>query len=135
MATKKAEYYKFNQDGNVWDLYYFRTSADLIVETDSRKVLTGDERTKISDFLTTFNTANKLVQVGSGGKIPTSVIPTLPYLSTSGGTVSGNTTVVGTLSAERINATTQAYIIHLDAESIRVQSIDEVQDGINFNQS
>ena len=46
MATKKAEYFKFNQDGNVWDKYYFRTSADLIVETNDRKVLTGDERTK-----------------------------------------------------------------------------------------
>lgn len=75
MATKKAEYYKFNQDGNVWDLYYFRTSADLIVETNDRKVLTSAERTKISNFLTTFNTANKLVQVESGGKIPTGLIP------------------------------------------------------------
>ena len=89
MATKKAEYFKFNEDGNVWDLYYFKTSADLIAETNDRKVLTSDERTKISNFLTTFNTANKLVQVESGGKIPTSVIPTLPYLSTSGGTVNG----------------------------------------------
>lgn len=75
MATYKAEYFKFNEQSNVWDLYYFRTSADLIVETDSRKVLTGAERTKISDFLTTFNTENKLVQVESGGKIPTGLIP------------------------------------------------------------
>jgi len=105
MATKKAEYFKFNQDGNVWDLYYFRTSADLIVETDSRKVLTGDERTKISNFLTTFNTANKLVQVESGGKIPSGLIPDISdtYLKKNnpvfGGELGGNTGRFNNISA------------------------------------
>lgn len=115
MATKKAEYFKFNQDGNVWDLYYFRTSADLIVETDSRKVLTGDERTKISDFLTTFNTANKLVQVGSGGKIPTGLIPDISdtYLKknnpTFDGELRGNTGAFNHISA--YNSTNNRLVI------------------------
>ena len=96
MATYRAEYYKFNQAGNVWDLYYFRTSADLIVETTNKKVLTLDERTKISDFLTTFNDKNKLVQADGGGKILVDLVPDLSdiYLTKSGptftGTLSGN---------------------------------------------
>jgi hypothetical protein len=105
MATKKAEYFKFNQDGNVWDLYYFKTSADLIVETNDKKVLTSDERTKISNFLTTFNTANKLVQVGSGGKIPAGLIPDISdtYLKknnpTFDGELRGNTGAFNYISA------------------------------------
>lgn len=46
MATIKSEYYRFN--GASWDLHYFKTSADLIVETTSYKVLTADERTRIA---------------------------------------------------------------------------------------
>ena len=105
MANYRAEYYKFNQAGNVWDLYYFRTSADLIVETTNKKVLTLDERTKISDFLTTFNTANKLVQADGDGKILVDLVPDLSdtYLTKSGptftGTLSGNTGAFNGISA------------------------------------
>jgi hypothetical protein len=115
MATKKAEYFKFNQDGNVWDLYYFKTSADLIVETNDKKVLTGDERTKISNFLTTFNTANKLVQVGSGGKIPAGLIPDISdtYLKknnpTFDGELRGNTGAFNFINA--YNTTNNRLVI------------------------
>lgn len=97
MATYKAEYFKFDEGSNKWDLYYFKTSADLIVETASNKVLTSDERTKISNFLTTFNTTDKLVRVGSDGKILVDLMPDLSatYLTklapTFNGTLSGNT--------------------------------------------
>lgn len=114
MATYRAEYFKFNQAGNVWDLYYFKTSADLIVETNNKKVLTLDERTKISDFLTTFNEADKLVQLVSG-KIPTGLIPDLAdtYLTklapTFDGTLSGNTGAFNYINA--YNTTNKKLVI------------------------
>lgn len=94
MATIKSEYYRFN--GTDWDLFYFKTAADLIVETTTYKVLTAAERTKISDYLTTFNAANKLAQVEAGGKLPVGIIPDLSslYLTKNNPTFSG--TIFGT---------------------------------------
>ena len=74
MAIVKSEKYVWNSATNEWDLYYDKTSADNIVETSGAKVLTAAERTKISDYLTTFNAANKLVQLNGSGKIPSNLI-------------------------------------------------------------
>lgn len=94
MATIKSEYYRFN--GTSWDLIYFKTSADIIVETANYKVLTAAERTKISDYLTNFNEANKLALIDSGGRLPVSIIPpNLPYLPLNGGTITGELIVNG----------------------------------------
>lgn len=75
MAIKKAKYYRFN--GVEWDQFLFETSADLIVETQNYKVMTADERQKISNYLSTFNTANKLLQLDGSGLVPKE---RLPYL-------------------------------------------------------
>lgn len=94
MAAIKSEYYRFN--GTSWDLIYFKTSADIIVETANYKVLTAAERTKINDYLTNFNEANKLALIDSGGKLPVSIIPpNLPYLPLNGGTITGSLNVTG----------------------------------------
>jgi len=53
--------------GTEWVEYYFKTSADLIDETTTYKVLTADERTAISTYLTTFNVADKLVKINAAG--------------------------------------------------------------------
>ena len=45
-STYKSEYYRFN--GTDWDLILFKTSADMIVETTTKKVLTSEERARIS---------------------------------------------------------------------------------------
>lgn len=91
MATIKSEQYIWNKGTSTWDLYYHRTSADLIVETASYKVLTTAERTQISDYLTSFNVANKLVQLNASGQITVGMIPGgLDYLPLAGGTVTGD---------------------------------------------
>ena len=87
MATIKAEYYDFN--GASWDLVYFKTSADLIVETASYKVMTAGERALIENYLAGFNGADELALIGSDGKLPSSIIPALAYLSLAGGTLTG----------------------------------------------
>lgn len=74
MAIYKSEKYVWNSTTNTWDLYYDKTSADNIVETEGYKVLTASERNKISDYLSTFNVANKLVQLKEDGKIPSGLI-------------------------------------------------------------
>lgn len=93
MAAIKSEYYRFN--GTSWDLIYFKTSADIIVETANYKVLTAAERTKISNYLTNFNSPNKLALIDSVGKLPDNIIPALPYLPLNGGMITGNLTVDG----------------------------------------
>jgi len=91
MATIKSEQYIWNKIGNIWDLYYHRTSADLIVETSSYKVLTSAERTQISTYLTTFNIANKLLLLDGSGQISVGMIPGgLNFLPLAGGIMTGS---------------------------------------------
>src|SRR5690606_6257719 len=71
----KSKYYRFN--GTEWVQFLFETSADLIIETQNYKVMTADERQKISTYLTSFNKADKLVQLNSEGKIDVRLIPSL----------------------------------------------------------
>lgn len=93
MATVKAEYYRLN--GETWDLYYFKTTADIVAETENHKILTKAERTKITDNLTTFNAANKLLKLGTDGKVPTAQIPALGYLPIGGGALTGSSASIG----------------------------------------
>lgn len=131
MATIKSEYYRFN--GSDWDLHYFKTSADLVIETASYKVMTAAERTKISDYLTTFNAASKLAQIESGGKLPSGIIPALGYLPLTGGSLTGD------LNAQRISMSGNLVvggttfingIITSDNASIQFSS---GLDNVNFN--
>ena len=69
MAIYKSEKYVWNATTNTWDLYYNKTSADNIVETTGAKVLTSAERDKISDYLTSFNEASKLLMIDANGDI------------------------------------------------------------------
>ena len=69
MATFKSEKYVWNSETSTWDLYYDRTSADNIEETTNYKVLTLVERTAITDYLTTFNSANKLLKLNAIGDL------------------------------------------------------------------
>ena len=101
MAIIKSEYYRFNGSG--WDLHYFRTSADLILETDTKKVLTADERTLIAGYLTSFNGPGQLVKVNGNegleaGFIPSSLIPPLAYLSLDGGSIQNDLGVAGAIN-------------------------------------
>lgn len=135
MATYKAEYFKFDEGGNRWDLYYFRTSADLIVETTNRLILTLDERTKISNFLTTFNDKNKLVQVDADGKILVGLVPDLSdtYLKknapTFDGTLSGNTGAFNYINA--YNTTNKKLVIgnRLQEQSATYITLKDNPDG------
>ncbi|MDR4968355.1 MAG: hypothetical protein RG740_01920 [Acholeplasmataceae bacterium] len=109
MATIKSEYYRFN--GTDWDLFYFKTTADLLIETATYKVLTATERTKISDFLSSFNVANKLLQLDANAKIPVGLIPDISgtYLTKASpaftGTLTGPAaTLTGTVQAGTIQA-------------------------------
>jgi hypothetical protein len=93
--------------GSAWVEYYFKTSADLIDETASYKVMTSAERDAIGTYLTNgFNIADKLVKInGEGseveqdaGKIDRSLIGDLSetYLTVS------NPTFTGTLTGHTI---------------------------------
>jgi len=99
MAILKEIYGRWNPLTLVWDDIYFKTSADLVVETSTKKIMTDTERTAISTYLSTFNAADKLVKVNSSGagtdpgKIPYALIPDLvEYMQKAGGTFSGGVT-------------------------------------------
>lgn len=119
MATIKSEYYRFN--GTDWDLHYFKTSADLLVETTTYKVLTATERTAIADYLASFNVANKLVKLDGSAKIPSALIPALGYLPLTGGTMTGqlvltNGLVVGGTSYFNGEITSDNDVINMGAD-------------------
>lgn len=137
MAIVKAEYYRLN--GSEWDLYYFKTTADLIAETADFKVLTGEERTKIADYLTTFNAANKLLQLDGSGKIPLELVPDIEipeipempdmsdYLHRSGGALMAGTggrkiTNIKELQGASTEGTPSGDII-FNAKGVRVGSL------------
>lgn len=91
MADIKVGFYKrFN--GTDWDTYYFKAPASVISETTDRKWLTPGERTNISTYLSTFNSANKLLQLNASGQIPSAQLPFTisDYLKRSGGTMTGD---------------------------------------------
>lgn len=82
MEVLKSTFKRWN--GSTWDIHFFRTSADIIEETDSYKIMTADERTAIDDYLNTFNATNKLLKLDGTGKIPVGLIPGgLNYLTKS----------------------------------------------------
>lgn len=103
--SNKAVYKRFN--GTAWETYWFETTADMILETDTYKVLTASERAKIADNLTTFqtptnygsNAPNKIVKSGADGLIaPEQIKGGLPYLTINNPTFTGKlkgTTVEG----------------------------------------
>lgn len=78
----KSKYYRFN--GTEWVQFLFETSADLIIETQNYKVMTADERQKISTYLTSFNNANKLLRLNDQGKIDVGLIPDLDQYAKKG---------------------------------------------------
>jgi hypothetical protein len=99
MATKSV-FKRFDAGTSTWVEFYFRTSADIIDETTSFKVMTAAERTAISTYLTGgFNAANKLLQLDSNGLVPAAQIPTnlTAYLKTNNpaftGTLTGPTII------------------------------------------
>lgn len=100
MATKSI----FKRwDGTNWVEYYFKTSADLIDETTSYKVMTAAERTAISTYLTSgFGGANQLIQADGSGLIPAADIPTnlAAYLKTSNPAFTGNMTGTGNVEVQ-----------------------------------
>ena len=84
MSQIKTLYQRW--DGTQWNDYWFQTSADNVIETTLKKVLTSDERTAISTYLATFNAANKLVKLDGSALIPSGLIPDISavYLKLSG---------------------------------------------------
>lgn len=130
MATIKSTFKRFN--GTDFDIHLFETSADLISETTSFKVLTSDERTQISDFLTTFNTANKLVRLDGDGVIPIGLIPGgLDFLPIN------NPAFTGILVGNTINSTAGANLIinrkGTTGEAATGGGIELRDDEIHFN--
>ena len=100
MATKSI----FKRwSGTAWVEYYFKTSADLIDETTSYKVMTAAERTAISTYLTSgFGGANQLIQADSNGLVPAADIPTnlAAYLKTANPAFTGNMTGAGNITID-----------------------------------
>jgi len=88
----KSEYYLLN--AAAWELHYFKTSADLIVETTTYKVMIADERTAISDYLAAFNAANKLLKLDANALIPVGLLPDISgtYLTKDGPAFTGDIT-------------------------------------------
>lgn len=102
MATKSV-FKRFDAGTSTWVEFYFRTSADIIDETTSFKVMTAAERTAISTYLTGgFNAANKLLQLDGSGLIPAAQIPTnlTAYLKTANPAFTGNMTGGGNISVD-----------------------------------
>lgn len=94
--------------GSQWVTFYFKTSADLIDETTTYKVLTSSERDAISTYLTTFNAAEKLVKINAANaaqdasKIDRSLIGDLSgtYLTKANPAFTGNMIGSGNISVD-----------------------------------
>ena len=71
----KTSYQLWNDLTLAWEEYFLKTSADLIEETDTLKIMTSAERTAISDYLASFNAANKLLKLDASAKILASMVP------------------------------------------------------------
>jgi len=130
MAIKKAKYYRFN--GVDWDQYLFETSADVIVETQNYKVMTAAERQKISDYLSTFNTANKLLRLDGSGLVPKDRLPNLgdKYAELNKDVNFRSISVSTSISADTMEATTSMSVGSL--HGINGAEID-VFDPIDMN--
>jgi hypothetical protein len=111
MAVTKSIFKRWT--GTQWDTFYFKTSADLIDETTSYKVMTSAERDAIATYLTSgFNTAGLLVQINAANaaqdasKIDRSLIGDLSgsYLTVN------NPTFTGTLTGPTIKGTTDGTL-------------------------
>jgi hypothetical protein len=146
MATKSI----FKRwDGSQWVEYYFKTSADLIDETTSYKVMTAAERTAISTYLTSgFNGANQLIQADANGLVPAADIPTnlAAYLKTANPSFTGNMTGAGSISVDgslnaiwnnsaslfqfRVNDSQEGFVI--SSEGGATLRMDQ---GIEFNRA
>jgi hypothetical protein len=134
--------------GSAWVEYYFKTSADLIDETASYKVMTSAERDAIGTYLTNgFNVATKLVQINAAdaaqdpSKIDRSLIGDLSgtYLTVSNptftGTLTGNkfvSTKTGTFTAENLRIQNGIYVDGFTSSNVDGSSITLTKDTINF---
>lgn len=124
MALIKSTFKRW--DGTGWNIHYFETSADVVQETDTFKVLTATERTKIATYLTNFGGANQLMLLDGSGLIPVAKIPGgLDYLPTNNPTFTGNLTGPnGLFNTLRINGPTPAtkyYVFDYPApDSLRI---------------
>jgi hypothetical protein len=125
--------------GSAWVEYYFKTSADLIDETASYKVMTSAERDAIGTYLTNgFNDADLLVKInGEGseveqdaGKIDRSLIGDLSetYLTVS------NPTFTGTLTGNRfISTRNDPGTFDGSAANLKIQNGTYVDGNLNTN--
>lgn len=93
----KSEYYRWN--GSSWDLFYFRTSADMVVTNSTYQFISQDEKDLLNAYLTEFNKRNKLVKLDDVAKIPATLIPSLNYLPLTGGSITGNLNVSGQIQS------------------------------------
>jgi hypothetical protein len=127
--------------GSAWVEYYFKTSADLIDETASYKVMTSAERDAIGTYLTNgFNDADLLVKInGEGsevlqdpGKIDRSLIGDLSgtYLTKADPAFSGDMTGAGDISVDGdLNA------LWNDAGSVFQFQVNDSQGGFTLDAS
>lgn len=147
MSQRKSVFKRW--DGSNWVEFYFKTSADLIDETASFKVMTAAERTAIGTYLTNgFNTAGLLVQINAANaaqdpsKIDRSLIGDLSgtYLTKSNpvftGTMTGDkiiSTKTGTFnSANNLKLQNGIHVDGFQSTTIDGSSITLTQDTINF---
>lgn len=134
MADIKAQYYRFN--GTDWDRFYFETTADMIVETETYKVLTADERFAISRYLSEFNTSNNLVKLDITGKIDNKLIPNLKdtYLSLAdGGEVVKDVSFLGWVDINRGLAVYTRLSVAGDLEGPSPNTPISVVNDMNLN--
>ena len=101
-------------NGTAWVEWFFRNSADNIVESDTHKVMTAAERTAVLTYLGYFNVANRLVKLDNDILIPIELIPDL--LSLYIGTGPGTHAMDGILQVNRIQSAidTHMYIGDVD---------------------
>jgi hypothetical protein len=127
--------------GTAWVEYYFKTSADLVDETETLKIMTASEREAISTYLTSgFNVADKLVKINSDdsetlqdpGKIDRSLIGDLSetYL------LKNNPAFIGTLTGNTIKSIAESNLSlygGLTSEGLGGTQIILADDTIEFN--
>ena len=143
MATIKSTFKRFN--GTDWDIHYFETSADLINETATYKVLTATERTAIDTYLYAFNDSDLLVKLDGQGLIPEALIPGgLDYLPvndpTFTGTLTGNS--IKSVNGQNLNIFTNkangdnSSSIRMNGQSITFEiEADGTESQIQFYKS
>lgn len=122
--TKYAVYKIFN--GSDFDTIYFKAPALAITESDDKQFISKANKALITSYLTDFNDPNKLVRLGTDGKIPAGLINESFSNYLDKRSASGLQNVGSEVNFEHANGITVEHGINLNAQGAVTSNINRL---------